>query len=349
MKAKTSFLLWAVVMGLLSSTVTAQSARSPGELFPAAKPFEQGYLEVGNIHKINYYLFGNPKGKPVFVLHGGPGFGCYPRLSQYFNPEKFFVVLHDQRGAGRSLPAGELRENTTQHLVADIERLRNHLKIDGKILVFGGSWGSTLALAYAEAHPEQVSGMVLRGVWTGTEAEVENGYGGQTVRQFFPEAVAEMEAAMPPDSVGFTPEALHKIFIGNDDALIRKVGSAWIRFAILTGKLHATDEEVKQGFGNMDIVPGAKIDTHYASHRFFLDEGQLLRDAHKLKDIPVTIINGRNDMICPPITAYRLHKRLPKSKLIITHSAGHSESEETTTKVLVEAVATFEPAGGWNE
>ncbi len=349
MNARTMFLLWAGVAGLLSSPVSAQAVRNPGELFPVAKPFDSGYLEVGKIHKINYYLFGNPKGKPVFVLHGGPGFGCYPRLTQYFNPEKFLIVLHDQRGAGRSRPAGELRENTTQHLVADIERLRNHLKIDGKIFVFGGSWGSTLALAYAEAHPEQVSGMVLRGVWTGTQAEIENGYGGQTVRHFFPDAVADMEAAMPPSSGGFTPEALHKIFTGDDDALIRKVGGAWIRYAILTGKLHATDEEVKQGFGNMDIVPGAKVDTHYASHGFFLEEGQLLRDACKLTNIPVTIINGRYDMICPPMTAYRLHKRLPKSKLIITHSAGHSESEETTTKALVAAVAAFEPTGGSDE
>ncbi|MFH1417760.1 MAG: prolyl aminopeptidase [Planctomycetota bacterium] len=349
MNATTPSLLCVVMVGLLSSPVSAQNARRPGELFPVARTFDTGHLDVGKIHTINYGLYGNPEGKPVFVLHGGPGFGCYPRLTQYFDPERFLIVLHDQRGSGRSRPAGELRENTTQHLVADIEQLRNHIGIDGKILVFGGSWGSTLALAYAEAHPEHVSGMVIRGVWTGTRAELENGYGGQTVRHFFPDAVADMEAAIPPHSGGFTPETLHRIFTGNDDTLIRKVGGAWIRYAVKTGQLHATDEEVKQGFGDMDIVPGAKIDTHYACNQFFLEEGQLLRDANKLKDIPVTIINGRYDMICPPITAYRLHKRLPKSKLIITENAGHSEAEETTTRALVEAVAAFEPSGGSKE
>ncbi|MBU0616259.1 MAG: alpha/beta fold hydrolase, partial [Planctomycetes bacterium] len=142
--------------------VSVCAAREPGELFPVADPFRDGFLKVSQRHSIFYALFGNPNGKPVFVLHGGPGFGFYPRLMQYFNPEKFLIVLHDQRGAGRSRPPGELRENTTQDLVADIERLRNHLKIDGKILVFGGSWGSALALAYAETHPEHVSGMVIR-------------------------------------------------------------------------------------------------------------------------------------------------------------------------------------------
>ncbi|MBU0640105.1 MAG: prolyl aminopeptidase [Planctomycetes bacterium] len=333
---------WALVLiGLSALSTPAQSTHQPAELFPPAQPFKTGQLKVGDLHTLNYYLFGNPQGKPLFALHGGPGFGCYPRLAQYFNPEKFFIILHDQRGAGRSQPAGELRENTTQHLVADIERLRQHLRIDGKILVFGGSWGSTLALAYAETHPEQVAGMIIRGVWTGTEVELENGFGGGCVRRFFPQAVADMEAALPPGS-SFSPESLFKIFNGDDEAEIRRVAAAWIRYSVKVSQLHATDEEVAQGYGDFDPRPGARIDCHYAVNRFFLEEGQLLRDADRLKDIPITIINGRYDMLCPPITAWRLHQRLPKSRLIIVEQAGHSEDEEGTTRALLAAVAACE-------
>jgi proline iminopeptidase len=336
------FRLFLLLTGVLASPVPAQGAHQRGELFPAAQPFETGHLKVSELHTIGYALCGNPLGKPVFVLHGGPGVGCYPRLTQYFNPDKFLIVLHDQRGAGRSRPPGELRENTTPHLVADIERLREHLKIDGKILLFGGSWGSTLALAYAETHPEQVAGMVLRGIFTGTQAETDNVYAGGAMRLYFPDAVARLEAVLPPGCSEFKPKPLLELFTNGDDAVVQKVGHAWIRFAIKTGKLRASDEQVEQGWGDYDPRPGAKIDCYYASNGFFLEENQLLRDAHKLKDIPVTIINGRYDVVCPPITAWKLHQRLPKSKLIIVEGAGHSEGEEGTTRALVEAVAEFE-------
>ncbi len=325
-----------------ASAASADDAHQPGELFPAQEWFDAGHLKVSDLHTIGYALYGNPKGKPIFVLHGGPGVGCYSRLMQYFNPEKFLIVLHDQRGAGRSTPAGEIRENTTQHLVEDIERLRKHLKIDGKILIFGGSWGSTLALAYAETYPERVSGMVIRGIWTGTQAELDHYYGEQGIRKFFPDAWARLEAELPPRVREFQPKSLLELFSKGDAAIVRKVGDAWIRYAVKTGNLHAPDEKVEQGWGDYDGKPGAIIDTYYASNGFFLEEGQLLRDAHKIRDIAVTIINGRYDVICPPITAWRLHKALPKSKLIIVEEAGHSEGEPGTTRALVEAVAEFE-------
>lgn len=267
---------------LIAGLAAAASAAETGEpdgLFPAAKPIDSGYLKVSDLHEIWYAVFGNRQGKPVFVMHGGPGYGCYPRLMQYFDPQRFLIVLHDQRGAGQSRPAGELRENTTQHLVADIERLREHLEIDGKILVFGGSWGSTLALAYAETHPQQVAGMVLRGVSTGTQAEIANAFAGPAMRQFFPDAIEPLEAAMPPDLGDFKPEALLRLFTGDDDAAMRQAAEAWIRFAVKTGRLHASDEEVKRGFGDWDFRPAVRIDCHYATNRFFLKEGQLLRDA----------------------------------------------------------------------
>jgi len=334
-------LVCGLLLGLTAATALPQEAGGKSGLFPVSQPFERGYLKVSDLHTIHYALHGNPRGKPVFVLHGGPGFGCYPRLVQYFAPGKWLIVLHDQRGAGRSKPAGELRENTTQQLVADIERLRKHLKIQDKITVFGGSWGSTLGLAYAETHPEHVAAMVIRGVWTATRAEVENGFGGEHVRQFFPGAVARMEAALPPGS-GFDPQSLLKIFTGDDEALIRSVAEAWAQYAIKTGKLHATDDEVRRGFGDYDARAASRIDCSYAANGAFLEEGQLLRDAHKLEDIPITIINGRYDMICPPITAWRLHQLLPNSRLVIVERAGHSEAEPDTTRALVQAVAALE-------
>lgn len=331
-----------MIAGWLTSTAVTAEARPPGKLFPPSQPFKTGYLDVGDVHSIHYELHGNPRGKPFFVLHGGPGFGCYPRLTQYFDPQKFLIVLHDQRGAGQSRPSGGLYENTTPHLVTDIERLRKHFKIDDRVLIFGGSWGSTLALAYAETHPERVAGMVLRGIFTGTPAEFEQMLGEHGSRRFFPDAWAEFEAAWPALEGGFRPEALLKLVNEADEAAARPVIDAWMRYSMKVGVLHVSEEKLKQGYGDADMRPEIRIDCHYMINHWFMEDGQLLRDADKLKDIPITIINGRYDMICPPINAWRLHQRLPKSKLHIIAEAGHSEAEPGTTRALIEAVAAFE-------
>jgi proline iminopeptidase len=311
------------------------------KLFPVPVPRETGELEVGDLHTIAYRVFGNPEGIPAFALHGGPGYGSYPRLAQYFDPERFLIVLHDQRGAGRSRPRGELRENTTAHLVEDIERLREHLRIDRKILLFGGSWGSTLALAYAEAHPDRVAGMVLRGILLGTRAEVENLYGGEGTRLFFPEQLERMKAALPGDRP-FHPETLSEIFNGPDSKTRREVVLAWSRYTLKLCKLHVTEAMLENPFDGWDPVPACRIDCHYASNGFFLEEGQLLANADRIRSIPVTIINGRYDMVCPPAAAHQLHKALPRSKLVLVEGAGHSESEEGITRALLRAVAEFE-------
>lgn len=343
LKAAGFYLLF---LSLSLPVLSAEEARDPHELFPMAKPFFMGRLEVSDLHTISYMLFGNPEGRPVFVLHGGPGFGCYPRLMQYFNPEKFFIILHDQRGSGQSVPLGETKENTTQHLVEDIEKLRKRISeshgLKGKIMIFGGSWGTTLGLAYAETYPENVSCMVLRGVYTGTQAEIDNVWAGTTSRQFFPKARAEFESALPEGFGRVTPAYLQKIFTSDDREQIEKVLAAWARFGMKIGRLHTPDEYLDQPFGGMDMLPCALIDAHYMANNCFLEEGQLLNNADRLKDIPTTFINGRYDMICNPIIAYQLHERMPKSKLIIVEEAGHSEGEEGTTKVLLEAVAEFE-------
>ncbi len=331
-----------LITGSLALAASASGQVGTAGLFSVQPPIRTGYLKVGEIHELFYSLHGSPQGKPVFVLHGGPGFGCYPRLMQYFDPEKFLIVLHDQRGAGQSRPAGDIRENTTQHLVDDIERLREHVGITDKIIVFGGSWGSTLALAYAEAHPDGVGGLILRGVFTACADEPLNGYVGPMPRAFFPEAAAEFDEALPPELKSFEPQKLLTLFSGDDKTMQRRVAEAWTRCAIKTGKLHASDEEVNQAWGDYDPVASARIDCHYAANKFFLEEGQLLRDAGKLKDIAVTIINGRYDMICPPVAAWRLHQMLPKSKLVIVEEAGHSEGEPGITKALIKAVSEFE-------
>jgi len=322
------------------------SIRTPSalgrELFPVPRTMEEGTLRVSEVHTLWYARFGNPEGKPVIVLHGGPGFGSYPRLTQYFDPKKFRVVLHDQRGAGRSRPSGEIRENTTQELIADIERLREHLGIEGKVILFGGSWGSTLALAYAEAHPERVAGMVLRGIFLGTSAELENVYGGAGPQLFFPDALAEMKAALPDGGKEFTPKRLHSIIEGPAGETRTRVVEAWTRYCLKLCLLHVPDAMLADPFGAEDPLPPARIDTHYAANGFFLREGQLLAEAGKLAGIPVTLLNGRYDMICPPVTAHRLHARLPGSKLVLVEEAGHSESEPGTTQALLEAVAAFE-------
>jgi proline iminopeptidase len=177
-------------------------------LWPEIEPFQSGYLKVSDIHEIYYELCGNPKGKPVFVIHGGPGMCCSPVMRQYFNPEEFLIVLHDQRGAGRSKPMAEIRENTTQNLVEDIEQLRKKLNLD-KIILFGGSWGSTLSLGYAETYPENVSGMVLRGVWFGSKEEVDNFW--KVIPLFFPEMYKSFTDALPDSGLVINDENILKL------------------------------------------------------------------------------------------------------------------------------------------
>jgi proline iminopeptidase len=331
----------AAATGLLLLSVAAAGAEEkpfPDELFPVAKPRKEGWLAVSDLHTLRYRVFGNPEGRPVIVLHGGPGFGSYPRLTQYFDPGKYLVVLHDQRGAGESRPQGELRENTTGELVADIERLREHLGIEGKVCLFGGSWGSTLALAYAEAHPDRVAAMVLRGIFLGTRAEADNLYGGPGPRLFFPDALEAMSAALPPGKP-FTPETLSEIFNGPESALRRRVALAWTRYSLKLCRLHVPDEMLEDPFGLQDPIPACRIDCHYASNGFFLQDGEILAKADRIRNIPVTIVNGRYDMVTPPASAYRLHRALPRSRLVIVAEAGHSESEEGTTRALLRAVA----------
>lgn len=304
------------------------------------KPYKTGYLRVSPLHEIYYQLGGNPEGRPVMVIHGGPGGGCSPDMFRFFNPDKFHIVLHDQRGAGQSKPYAEIRENTTQNLVEDIEKLRTHLSL-GKVLLFGGSWGSTLALAYAETYPQNVSGMVLRGVFTATEAEIDHFYHGGTARYFPDNYQMLLEHIDHPEEKDYPAQLLEKIQ-SPDPAIRKKYALAWATYEIKMAVLQIPDRTVADIFKEWDPYDFALLENFYMANNCFLEEGQLMDNAGKLKDIPMTIVNGRYDVICPPITAYKLHKILPKSKLIIVERAGHSASAEPLRTYLVNAVKSFE-------
>ncbi len=313
---------------------------SAPKLWPPLEPYKTDYLKVSALHSIYYQLGGNPEGKPVMVIHGGPGGGCSQDMFRFFNPEKFHIILHDQRGAGQSRPYAEIRENTIQHLVEDIEKLRIHLGL-GKVLLFGGSWGSTLSLAYAETYPQNVSGMVLRGVFTGTRAEIDHFYHGETAK-YFPEAYERLLRHIDhPEKKNYPDQLLEKIQ-SSDAATRKKYALAWATYEIKMSVLQISDRIVEDIFKEWDPYDFALLENHYMANTCFLEEGQLMDNADKLKDIPITIVNGRYDVICPPATAYRLHKKLPLSKLIIVERAGHSANAEPLQTFLVNAVRAFE-------
>jgi proline iminopeptidase len=312
-------------------------------LWPEIEPFQSGYLKVSDIHEIYYELCGNPKGKPVFVIHGGPGSGCSPSMRQFFNPDKFLIVLHDQRGAGKSRPNAELRENTTQNLVEDIEKLRKKLYLD-KIILFGGSWGSTLSIAYAETYPQNVSGMVLRGIWLGTKDEDYQFWNG--IPRFFPEMYESLISTLPDSVLPPNTDKLFKLIQSENRTDREKYVKIASWYENKACGLKISDESLNEYYGSEDnmaeIYTSTLIEYYFTNSGFFIEEGQLLRDVFKIQDIPTFIINGRYDMICPPVTAYKLHKNLPLSRLIIVEEAGHLMSEKPIEKELLKAMREFE-------
>lgn len=329
-----------LVLVVLLCLLAAGAAFAQEDVFPEIEPYDSGFLKVGDIHEIYYEQSGNPEGKPIFFLHGGPGGGTSPAQRRYYDPRKFRIVLHDQRGAGKSRPFAEIRENTTWDLVEDIERLRKHLKIHRMILL-GGSWGSTLALAYAEKYPERVSGLILRGVYLGTREEMQRFYV-EGVREYFPE-VSEQLWSQVPDTPGKTPpQRILDLLNSPDEAVRKKFARAWAAYETRVAYLERSQAEVEKSLDSSDPLAFSRIENHYMANDCFLEPDQLLRDAGRLKDIPTVIVNGRYDVIAPPITAWKLHKALPKSQIWIVESAGHSGSEPGIRGALVRAVRTFE-------
>ena len=313
-----------------------------GALWPEIEPYESGYLRVSPVHEIYYEQSGNPDGLPVFVLHGGPGGSSSPYMRRFFDPARYLIVLHDQRGAGRSRPLGELRENDTWALVEDIERLRRHLQLE-QVVILGGSWGATLGLAYAENYPENVSALVLRGVFTATEEEIDHFYHGGAAT-FFPDAYAALLAELPDPQRRPLPAYLLELIQTSGSPDRERYCRAWARYEIKMAALDFPDETVERYVTEEDMCVFALFENYYMAHRCFVEEGQLLRDAGRLDGTPTFIVNGRYDAICPPRFAYELHQRIPGSELIIADASGHWMGEPNIERALIEIFERL-PAG----
>jgi proline iminopeptidase len=307
--------------------------------YPEIEPYDHGMLDVGDGHRIYWELCGNPQGKPVVFLHGGPGAGCTPTQRRLFDPDKYRILLFDQRGCGRSSPYASLEANTTWHLVADIERLRSMIGVD-KWMVFGGSWGSTLALAYAETHPERVTELVLRGIFTLRRSELL-WYYQEGASWIFPDKWEGFLAPIPEEERSDLMAAYRKRLIDPDPAIRAKAARAWSLWEGETITL-LHNQEYSDQFGDEHYaIAFARIENHYFVNEGWFEEGQLIRNAHRLKGIPGVIIQGRYDIATPPKTAWELHKAWPEATFIMVPDAGHAVSEPGITHRLIEATDAF--------
>ncbi len=319
---------------------TLAAVESRALLYPEIEPYRTGMLPVSALHSIYYELSGNPEGKPVVFLHGGPGGGTEPRQRCFFDPARYHIVLFDQRGCGRSVPHASLVDNTTWDLVADIERLREHLGIH-RWQVFGGSWGSTLALAYAQTHTQRVTEMVMRGIFTFAQDEMDWFYGVGT-RVLFPDAWAAFEGAIPPDERGDLIGAYHRRLTGDDRRAREAAARAWSTWECSVATLRQDPELVAHCGDVAFTMAFARIECHYFVNGGFLArDTQLLDGVPRLHGIPAVIVHGRYDTICPLRNAWRLHRAWPQAELVIAEAAGHSANEPAIAAALRRATDRF--------
>jgi proline iminopeptidase len=310
------------------------------ELYPEIEPYATGTLQADARHTLYYEQCGNPDGKPVVLLHGGPGAGCNAKMRRFHDPAKYRIVLFDQRGAGRSRPHADLVDNTTWDLVADIEQLRALLGIE-RWQVFGGSWGSTLALAYAETHPQRVTELVLRGIFMLRRWELEWFYQ-QGASRLFPDAWEHYLAPIPQAERGDLIGAYHRRLTSEDEAIRLEAARAWSIWEGGTSYLHIDPNYATSHGDPKFALAFARIENHYFVNRgFFEVEDQLLRDAHRIADIPGVIVHGRYDVVCPIQSAWELHKAWPKAELIVNPASGHSAFEAENVDALVRTTDRF--------
>lgn len=304
--------------------------------FPTSKPFHEGYLKVSPIHELWYAEYGNPTGVPVIVLHGGPGAGSSTRDVTFFDPTFWRVILLDQRGAKQSTPAGELRNNTTQDLIDDIELLRKNLAID-QWVVFGGSWGSALAIAYGEAYPERPLGFILRGIFLGQKSENLNIWYG--MRDTFPEVWQEFNDFIPKEEQGDLIKAYYQLVMNPDPNISVPAARSFFKYDISCSLLTISPEQLKQFMGEDDTqsVLISRIFMHYSINDFFIKENQLIDNIQKINHLPLIIVNGRYDTITRVKNAYFLHQHWPSSELVIVEASGHSALEPEITSSLAKA------------
>jgi proline iminopeptidase len=309
-------------------------------LYPVPEPYETGFLPVSDLHTVYWEESGNPRGKPVVFVHGGPGDGTNPQYRRFFDPQRYRIVLFDQRGCGKSTPYAEVRENTTADLVADMERLRTLRGIE-RWLVFGGSWGSTLGLAYAQKHPEHVSELLLRGIFLLRRSELLWFYQ-EGASHLFPDAWEAYEAAIPPEERHDYLAAYHKRLSSPDPAVNLPAAKAWSIWEGSTSKL-LPDPAYAAHFGDeARALAFARIESHYFVNRAFFDaDDQLLRDVPKIRHIRATIVQGRYDLVCPLRSAWDLHRAWPEAELLIVPDAGHSALEHGISRALVAATDKY--------
>ena len=308
-------------------------------LYPEIEPYASGMLDVGDGHSIAYERCGTPGGTPAVFLHGGPGGGISPSHRQLFDPARYDVLLFDQRGCGRSTPHAALEANTTWHLVADIERLREMIGVE-RWLVFGGSWGSTLALAYAETHPSCVSALILRGIYTATRPELA-WYYQFGVSEMFPDKFEAFVAPIAPEERHDMLGAYRRLLTGEDEAKKLEAAKAWTLWEGETITL-LPDPALSEAFSDGHFALAfARIENHFFVHDAWLEEGQLLRDAGRLRGIPGTIVHGRYDMPCPAHYAWALHKAWPEADFHLIEGAGHAYNEPGILDQLIRATDRF--------
>jgi len=307
-------------------------------LFPKIAPFEEGLLSLGDGHEMYWEQSGNPDGFPVLFLHGGPGAGANPMHRRFFDPEFYRIVIYDQRGAGRSKPFAETNANTTQNLVGDIETLRRHLDIE-RWLVFGGSWGSTLALAYGIGHAERCAGFILRGVFLGTEQEMDWFFSG--IKTVFPEAWKALAGFLPEDEQEDVFEGYYRRLMDTDPSIHLPAAGAWNQYETSCSTLMTDFNYNAPAGGGTGALALARIEAHYFKNKMFLDEGYLLENITKISDLPAVIVQGRYDMVCPIVTADKLAENWPGTDYVIVPDAGHSAMETGVRQALVRATQRF--------
>jgi proline iminopeptidase len=308
-------------------------------MYPAIEAYRSGFLEVGSGHRVYYEESGNPEGQCAVFVHGGPGGGTQPDYRRFFDPAHYRIVLFDQRGCGRSTPHASLEANTTWDLVADMERIRTELAID-TWLVFGGSWGSTLALAYAESHPERVTHLVLRGIFLLRKWEIDWFYQ-KGADAIFPDRWEGYLAPIPESERGDLLGAYHRRLTSSDKAVQLEAARAWSVWEGSTSKLYV-DPNLVDHYGSDEFALAfARIECHYFMNGGFMEDGQLLRDIDRIRHIPTVIVQGRYDVVCPMRSAWDLHRAFPEARLHISPASGHSVMEAENSAAVIAATDEF--------
>jgi proline iminopeptidase len=304
-------------------------------LFPEIKPYKRHQLKVSDIHELYVDEAGNPNGLPVLFVHGGPGSACDASSRRFYDPSKYRIITFDQRGCGRSTPHSSLEENTTQVLIEDIEKIRQYLEVE-QFVLFGGSWGSTLSLLYAQRYPQHVHAMVLRGIFLCRQVDLDWLYR-DGANRIFPDNWDEFQRAIPESERGDLVEAYYKRLTGEDELARMAAAKAWSAWEGNCSKLRPSTEAMAKFTKPHNAMALSRIETHYFMNKGFIEENQILKNMDAIKDIPGTIIHGRYDIVCPLDNAYLLHHHWPASELHIVRDAGHSASEPGNVDALIRA------------